>query len=94
MRMDVSEDTENTHTLTNIRCIHNKKGHFDIAFRSIVGIYNKLSDVRKDLKFCRSKLLDQKNKFGKNRSCIVRTLIIMSDTVTNNDPSEALQYYH
>ncbi len=90
MRIGVSEDTENIYTLTNIRCIHNKKGHFDIVLRSIVGIYNKLSNVRKDLKFCRNKLLEQKNIFGKNRSCTVRTSILMSDTVTNNDPSEVL----
>ncbi|CAF1114810.1 unnamed protein product [Adineta steineri] len=75
------------------QCLPFEHSNLSIHLGSITGIYKKMNEIDRALDLCQQKLLDQKTRLAENHPRIARTLMIMANLITDNNPNEALEYY-
>ncbi|CAF1144346.1 unnamed protein product [Adineta steineri] len=75
------------------QCLPFEHSNLSIHLGSITGIYKKMNEIDRALDLCQQKLLIQKTRLCENHPRIARTLMIMANLITDNNPNEALEYY-
>ncbi|CAF3449360.1 unnamed protein product [Rotaria socialis] len=60
---------------------------------AVVNTYKKMNNIKKALDICQEKLNVLKNTLGETHPCISRTLIIMANALSDENPNEAIKHY-